>query len=266
MAYDPSASTAYASQRYAPRPNTARSIADAASPKQKIFIEDMVREIHRLQMRELSLAQGEHDAATRAYALGALGTEDDAVHTQMAQTFTFGETGTINRLIAARNRHRKLAQEMARRAPSTPAAASAELQEDKTYRAPDGRVFRVVRGSSGYLYGKLYVSTGHREGYWEYYPGICNVPGLVLLTLAEAQEFGQLTGQCSECQTPLSDPVSIVLGIGPTCESKFTGKARSRSKAFRASVLARATADQVAQMRPEDRLQTPVEAATDAPF
>jgi hypothetical protein len=139
------------------------------------------------------------------------------------------------------------------------------LQEDKTYRAPDGRIFRVVRGSSGYLYGKLYVSTGHREGYWDYFQGIRRVDGLVLLTLDEAQAFGQLTGQCSECQTRLEDPVSIVLGIGPVCESRFTGKARSRGKAFRASVLARATADQVAQMDPADRPETPADTA-DAPF
>jgi hypothetical protein len=151
-------------------------------------------------------------------------------------------------------------------APTATLAGPAELQEDKTYRAPDGRIFRVVRGSSGYLYGKLYVSTGHREGYWDYFQGIRRVDGLVLLTLDEAMAFGQLTGQCSECQTPLSDPVSIVLGIGPICESRFTGKARSRARAFRAEVLSRATADQTAQMKPEDRPAPAVEAATDAPF
>lgn len=260
MAYDPSASTAYAGIRYAPRTRTVR---DAASAKQLSWIEDMVREIHQLQVREISLAQGEHDATTRDILLGTLGTEDDAVNVQLSQTFTYGEQGTINKLIAARNRHRKLAQEMARKVPSEPVPGPVELEEGKTYRAPDGRVLHVVRGSSGYLYGKLWVSTGHRQGYWDYYQGIRHVEGLQLLSLAEVQEFGQLTGQCSECQTPLSDPVSIVLGIGPICESRYTGKARSRGKAFRAEVLARANADQIAQMRPEER---PVLPATDAPF
>jgi hypothetical protein len=267
MAYDRTATNTYTGTRYAPRPQTARTVADAASVKQLSFIEDMVREIHKLQVRELELAQGEHSDQTRALALGTLGTADDAVRVQMAQTFTYGETGTINRLIAARNRHRKLAQEMARRAPvntsSVSVAGSVALQEDKTYRAPDGRVFRIVRGQSGHLYGKVWIPTGHREGYWDYYQGIRNVAGLELLTLEQAREFGQMTGQCSECQTPLEDPVSIVLGIGPICESKFTGKARSRGKAFRAEVLARATADQIAQMREEDRPALP---ATDAPF
>lgn len=271
MAIDTTASNAYAGTRYAPRPQTARTVADAASVKQLSFIEDMVREIHKLQVRELELAQGEHSDQTRALALGTLGTADDAVRTQMAQAFTYGETGTINRLIAARNRHRKLAQEMARRAApaaeasSTSVAGPVALQADQTYRAPDGRVFHVVRGSSGFLYGKLWVSTGHREGYWDYYQGIRRVAGLVLMTLDEIMAFGQMTGQCCECQTPLSDPVSIVLGIGPVCESRQTGKARSRGKAFRASVLARATEDQRAQMSPEDRAQLPVD-TSDAPF
>jgi hypothetical protein len=266
MAYDSTASTTYAGTRYAPR-NNARTVADGASVKQLTFITDMVREIHKLQVRELQLAQGTHAAQDVSDAIARLGTEDDAVRVQMAQTFTYGETGTINRLIAARNRHRKMAQEMARRAPvNTPSASAAgpvALHEDKTYRAADGRVFRVVRGQSGYLYGKLWVPTGHREGYWDYYQGIRNVAGLVLMTLDEIMAFGQMTGQCSQCQTPLEDPVSIVLGIGPICESRQTGKARSRGKAFRAEVLARATADQIAQMREEDRPALP---PTDAPF
>lgn len=272
MAYDPSATTAYAGIRYAPRPNARRTCADG-TPGQQSYISDMVRDIHAARVSQVRAAHTAHpsarwDASTVDALLASLGTVDEAVASQMSAPLT---PDTIPALKATLQRERaQLRAQYARMAPAAPvtapsvaAAAPADLQEDKTYRAPDGRVFRVVRGSSGYLYGKLYVSTGHREGYWEYFPGIRSIPGLVLLTLEEAQAFGQLTGQCSECQTPLEDPVSVVLGIGPWCEQKFTGKARSRSKAFRAEVLARATADQVAQMRPEDR---PVATATDAPF
>lgn len=238
MAIDPTASTAYASVRYAPRPQSARTVADAASLKQLPFIEDMVREIHKLQVRELELAQGEHDDATRALALGTLGTADDAVRVQMSQTFTYGKTGTINRLIAARNRHRKLAQEMARRAPVTAPSASVAgtvvLEADQTYRAADGRVIRVVMGNSGHLYGKVWTPETQS---FEYFPGVRSVAGMVKMTLAEVSTFGQQTGQCCVCCTPLTDTVSIALGIGPTCEARYTGKVRSRSKAFRESVL-----------------------------
>lgn len=256
MAIDRTATTAYAGTRYAPR-NHARTVAEAASDKQISFISDMVREIHKLQVRELSLAQGEHSDATRALALGTLGTEEDAVSAQLAQTFTYGETGTINRLIAARNRHRKLAQEMARRATaqatpvqaSEPAVAATELTPGTVYRAPDGRVFLCVLGrESGKIYGKVWTPDGTRtadgkeSGSFEYLPGIRNITGLVSLTLAEAAEFGQRTGQCCVCCTPLSDPISVILGIGPVCESKYTGKARSRSAKYRAEVLASAQA------------------------
>ena len=270
MAYDPSASTAYASVRYAPRPNT-RTCAQG-SPGQVKFISDLTRDLHAVRVAKLTATgtpTGARWSATDvADAVAALGTAEQAIADQLSRPLIYSgpdRVGTIDALKATLQRERAMLRAMQAR-PVAGSSAPVELQEDKTYRAPDGRVFRVVRGSSGYLYGKLYVSTGHREGYWEYFPGIRNVAGLVLLTLEQAQEFGQLTGQCSECQTPLSDPVSIVLGIGPTCESRFTGKTRSRSKAFRAEVLARATADQVAQMRPEDRPQTAVEAATDAPF
>jgi len=262
MAYDPTASTAYASVRYAPRPQSARTVADAASVKQLSFIEDMVREIHRLQVRELELAQGEHDDATRALALGTLGTADDAVRVQMSQTFTYGETGTINRLIAARNRHRKLAQEMARRAPVTAPSASVAgpvvLEADQTYRAADGRVIRVVRGQSGHLYGKVWTPDTQS---FEYLPGLLRIPGMVLMTLAEVSAFGQQTGQCCVCCTPLTDTVSIALGIGPVCESRYTGKARSRSAKYRAAVLA----EYAARTAPAPA-DVPVVPATDAPF
>lgn len=240
MAIDHTATNTYAGTRYAPR-NTARTVADAASPKQQTYISDMVREIHRLQVRELQMAQGTHAAQDVSDAIARLGSEDDAVRTQFGQTFTYGETGTINRLIAARNRHRKMSQEMARRAapavaaPGVAVAGSVVLQEDKTYRAPDGRVIRVVRGGSGYLYGKVWTPETQS---FEYFAGIRSVVGMVEMTLAEAKEFGQLTGQCCVCCTVLEDTVSIALGIGPVCESRYTGRARSRGKAFRASVLA----------------------------
>lgn len=273
MAIDHTATRAYTANRYAPRANT-RTCAQG-SPAQQRFISDLTRDIHAARVAQVHAAHSAHGEtarwtdATVAELLASMGTVEQAIASQMTAPLVYSSPdapGTIDTLKNTLTRERAQLRAQTPAHTTTAQAGATELEEDKTYRAPDGRIFRVVRGSSGYLYGKLYVSTGHREGYWDYYQGIRRVDGLQLLTLEEAQAFGQLTGQCSECQTPLSDPVSIVLGIGPICEQNFTGKARSRGKSFRADVLSRATSDQTAQMKPEDRPQTPVEDATDAPF
>ena len=41
------------------------------------------------------------------------------------------------------------------------------------------------------------------------------------LTLAQAQEFGRLTGRCCRCAATLTDNESIARGLGPVCASKF---------------------------------------------
>lgn len=252
MAYDPTATTAYAGTRYAPRPGTARTCAQG-SPRQVSYITDLIRDLHAVRTQQVETAAklpGAWDAATVQTLLATLGSVEDAVARQMAAPLVYtspGTVGTIDTLKLTLTRERaqlraQLSRTLPVTAPSVPAAAPCELEEDATYRAADGRVIRVVRGQSGHLYGKVWTPAGQdpKVGTWEYFPGVRNVVGMVRMSLQDAQEFGQLTGQCSECQTPLSDPISIILGIGPVCESRYTGKARSRSKAFRASVLAQA--------------------------
>ena len=36
-----------------------------------------------------------------------------------------------------------------------------------------------------------------------------------------AVEYGHMTGQCSICSRPLSNPESVKLGIGPVCRQRF---------------------------------------------
>jgi len=43
--------------------------------------------------------------------------------------------------------------------------------------------------------------------------------------MAAAKRDGVLTGRCSCCSRPLTDPASIEIGIGPICLSKFGGAA-----------------------------------------
>jgi hypothetical protein len=247
MAIDHTASTAYASLRYAPRPGagTGRTCAQG-SPAQQRFIADLTRDIHAARIAQVHAAHSAHGDAARwtqdtvNELLAAMGTAEDAVARQMSAPLTYGDTGTIDTLKLTLQRERA---QLRAQTPATPAVAASSasvagpvaLQADQTYRAANGRVIRVVMSGSGHLYGKVWTPDTQS---FEYLPGLLRVPGMVLMTLAEVSEFGQQTGQCCVCCTPLTDTVSIALGIGPVCEAKYTGKARSRSAKYRAEVLA----------------------------
>jgi len=41
------------------------------------------------------------------------------------------------------------------------------------------------------------------------------------MTLEEAQAFGIATGICCVCASPLTDPRSVAIGIGPVCARNF---------------------------------------------
>ena len=248
MAIDTTASRAYTANRYAPRPGAQRAQRTCAqgTDGQKKYIADLTRDIHAARTAQVHAAHAAHgslgkwDTATVATLLGTLGTAEDAVARQMSQPLVYSgpdTVGTIDtlKLTLQRERAQLRAQTPAVVASSAPAKGPAALEEDQTYRAADGRVIRVVRGSSGYLYGKVWTPETRT---FEYFAGVRSVPGMVKMTLAEVSEFGQQTGQCCVCCTPLTDTVSIALGIGPVCESRYTGKARSRSTAYRAAVLA----------------------------
>jgi hypothetical protein len=245
MAIDTTASTAYAGTRYAPRPGaqaTRTRTCAQGSDAQVRYIADLTRDIHATRIAQVRTAHATHgaagnwDDATVSALLATLGTAEDAIARQMAQPLVYStpdRPGTIDTLKGTLTRER--AQLRAQTPVATPSAPAAALQADQTYRAADGRVIRVVMGGSGHLYGKVWTPDTQS---FEYLPGLLRVPGMVLMSLQEVQEFGQQTGQCCVCCTPLTDTVSIALGIGPVCESKYTGRARSRSAKYRASVLA----------------------------
>jgi hypothetical protein len=93
-------------------------------------------------------------------------------------------------------------------------------------------VFKVQRSRAGNLYAlKLTVSLFGHSGSWEYQAGA--IRGLSAdqpLTLAEAQRLGALNGICVYCGTELTDDISKVRKVGPTCEKRLGGH-RSQSKA-----------------------------------
>src|SRR4029077_18681827 len=102
--------TAYAANRYAPR-NT-RTVADG-SPRQISWITDMVREIHKLQVRNLHITDSPAAVPQSmvADAISALGSADDAVSQTLASPLVNGEHGTIPRLKATLHRTREMNRE-----------------------------------------------------------------------------------------------------------------------------------------------------------
>ena len=90
------------------------------------------------------------------------------------------------------------------------------------YQTPEGVVWKVQRGDSGYLYAKELVNIGARE--WEFVfvkGGLRNLSADMKLTLEAAQKFGQLYGVCCVCGRTLTNEVSIAAGIGPICSGRL---------------------------------------------
>lgn len=99
------------------------------------------------------------------------------------------------------------------------------------YRAPDGTIIRVYLGQqSGRNLCKKLVDTGqpHPEDSsinlhdWEYLGAAqYKLPsGSTRMTLAEAKEFGRMTGHCCRCGRRLDVPESVEAGIGPVCAKR----------------------------------------------
>lgn len=91
------------------------------------------------------------------------------------------------------------------------------LREEGIYRDAAGDVFKVIRSSNDRLYAKQLV-----DGKFEYAPGATRrLTAADKLTLAQASQYGQLTGVCCRCGARLTDEDSIKRGIGPVCATYF---------------------------------------------
>lgn len=112
------------------------------------------------------------------------------------------------------------------------AGGVARITEDGMYRL-DGVIYKVqeARNGSGRLYAKrlntfqIDVNADGEPVYkseFEYAPGIVTkLTNANRMTLDEAKEFGALYGNCCACGRDLTNELSIELGIGPVCRSKF---------------------------------------------
>lgn len=93
------------------------------------------------------------------------------------------------------------------------------------YVTPDDEVFTVVRSEDGKRrYAKRFTLetspfTGQKRGRWVYERGaLSRLAGLERLAEDEvARRTGRLYGVCLRCGQLLIDPVSVAMGLGPTC-------------------------------------------------
>jgi hypothetical protein len=87
----------------------------------------------------------------------------------------------------------------------------------------------VTRGEnlgSVYLYkGREYAGKVTAEGYIRADLAVRDIIDRIAADPGKAaREYGRATGSCSCCGRPLSDPVSVFGGIGPTCLAKLAGE------------------------------------------
>jgi hypothetical protein len=115
-------------------------------------------------------------------------------------------------------------------------------KSDGFYELPDGRIYKVVLAihGSGELYAKQLIVHeaaiwGEDEDgakklispaviEWDYSPGAMrDIRPEFKMNEEQARAYGALYGRCYECSTPLTNELSIALGIGPICGSREFG-------------------------------------------
>lgn len=234
MAIDnPRATTAYAANRYAPRPSATRSVGDLVTPKQAALLLKLSREAGELSRRMLS-ATDTSGLVTDADVAAALAemtpaSQEQTERRMMARTDVY-PSKLISTMIDLNRRLTLTVTEMERkhsaRNPQSPQHRAA-LQDGRSYRATDGRVFHTYKGQSGQLLSKVWTATGEisdkglEEGSFVYFAHSSRLPaGLVEMTQEDAERFGRATGTCSDCMRHLENDESVALGIGPICRGK----------------------------------------------
>lgn len=211
--------TAYAANRYAPRP--ARGpVGKDMSAAQRDLVARLVAQSqgHMRTMVENTPVQG---AVTQKMIDECLSDLTPAATVAEIQR-VLNQTGVtartvIDGLIASERALKTRAASIAVKR-SAPARETAE--DGATYRAPNGAVFHAYKGQqSGRILLKLWDA---QEAVFSYYGAASRLPaGSVKLSTEEMQEFGRATGTCAICMRHLENDESVARGIGPICWSKL---------------------------------------------
>lgn len=96
------------------------------------------------------------------------------------------------------------------------------VTEPGFYRHED-KVYVVVLGkNSGRLYAKMVTAHGFN---FEAAKGVFrSLKADAKMSVDEIRAFGCETGICANCSADLSDPISVFVGLGPTCGPRLMGR------------------------------------------
>lgn len=242
MAIDPTASTAYAANRFAPRGGT---VAQCASVKQLSWIEAMAREtqendniVSRDGVARLVASNPKITEKDAAAFLATLTTPEDAVaHTMQATWVRSSDPArdTITRMIAARDASRKALAAFRRThaatAPQTeqtaaPAAPAAPAVPEGCYALDYLGVLRFyrVKAGKGRWEGRTFVNRFMSDDETRVSRKESDA-ALAFLSVPEnlqtaRETFSRETVRCYACGHRLTDALSRSLFIGPDCRSK----------------------------------------------
>ncbi len=228
MAKDPTATTAYAANRFAPRPAqvpAGQAVGRSMSAKQRDLVATLITRSHDYTRRMLAATEA-RGAVTREMLdeeIALHTTARTVAHIQNTLNLTDTDARTlIDSLLAGdkalRLRCQQIEASAAQRQDAAPARPAAR-EDGKSYRTPDGRVFHAYLTQSGRLCCKLWTPSQGQFVYW----GLASrMPAAAQeMTLADAEEFGRATGTCSQCMRHLTNDESVARGIGPTCASRM---------------------------------------------
>jgi len=133
--------------------------------------------------------------------------------------WVLAETGVLTKSTAGKWETRHAGECPAPRAPRGEALRA----EPGYYVKADGTMLVVVKSrGSDRTYAKRLVVTvgegGRKRAAWEYAPGeAATVATVTPMTVEDAAAFGHAHGFCFKCCKPLTDPASVLRGIGPVC-------------------------------------------------
>lgn len=127
---------------------------------------------------------------------------------------------TPRQLESARGMHAKVLE---RQATGEPVPAERRRDPEVGFYKVGEEIYKVQKNRAGTSsYAKRLVCEGGSSD-WEYV-GKSPFGSLTpenRMTMEEAAEWGQETGQCMVCSAVLTDPESIARGIGPICATRF---------------------------------------------
>jgi hypothetical protein len=235
MAIDPRATTAYAANRFAPRPPAANTpVGKRMTPKQRDFVFTLLAETAQTQAARMMaipvLPKGLSPAdQTRAAAEFTAPARIVAAYSRILARTDITSHELFNDLKATRDSERAALRRVSPAAPQT--------TPDTTSNVPDGRYALSTPDASNGSISFYRVSTGRPTGRYAGIRFVTRISSDDELRLARQEQsrilslisedpqtaralYGQEIGRCGMCNRTLTSEYRT-LGIGPECSKKL---------------------------------------------